>query len=122
MGSIAELGRSLGVDPTYVGRILRLTLLAPDIVEAILDGHEPSGLSLAKKLLLLCDKQLKRFGSPSTQWLTTQSCLSTSFPGQLARRLSSLPGGTPLSQHSRTVIVSHCQGNWVARNRAKGLW
>jgi hypothetical protein len=33
---------------TYVGRILRLTSLAPDIIEAILRGDEPDGLSLEK--------------------------------------------------------------------------
>ncbi|MCC5830284.1 MAG: hypothetical protein JJU36_12635 [Phycisphaeraceae bacterium] len=34
--------------PTYVGRMLRLTSLAPDIIEAILRGGEPDGLSLEK--------------------------------------------------------------------------
>ena len=37
-----------GVDRTYVGRMLRLTSLAPDIVEAILRGDEPDGISLNK--------------------------------------------------------------------------
>ena len=39
-------GRAKGVAPSYVSRILRLTLLAPDIVEAILDGRQPAGLQL----------------------------------------------------------------------------
>ena len=46
--SIAALAGQAGVDPAYISRHLRLTLLAPDIVAAILDGREPSGLSLAK--------------------------------------------------------------------------
>ena len=33
---------------TYVGRMLRLTSLAPDIIEAILRGDEPDGMSLEK--------------------------------------------------------------------------
>ena len=37
-----------GVDRTYVGRMLRLTSLAPDIIEAILRGDEPDDLSLEK--------------------------------------------------------------------------
>jgi len=36
------------VSREYVTRILRLNFLAPDIVQAILDGREPSGMSLIK--------------------------------------------------------------------------
>jgi len=39
---------ALGVDRSYVGRMLRLTSLAPGIIEAILRGEEPNGLSLRK--------------------------------------------------------------------------
>ena len=46
--SITDLARSLEVDISYVVRILKLTTLAPDIIEAILHGEEPSGLSLAQ--------------------------------------------------------------------------
>jgi len=48
VASVTELAERLNVDRSYVSRILRLNLLAPDIVEAILAGREPSGLSLAK--------------------------------------------------------------------------
>ena len=41
--------RLWGVMPsTYVGCMLRLTSLAPDIIEVILRGDEPDGLSLEK--------------------------------------------------------------------------
>ncbi|MEI7833425.1 MAG: hypothetical protein WCJ56_09530 [bacterium] len=46
--SIDELAQVIKLDRSYVGRILRLTLLAPDIIQTILDGKEPSGLSLGK--------------------------------------------------------------------------
>jgi hypothetical protein len=36
------------VDRTNEGRILRLTSLAPRIVDRILTGDEPDGISLAK--------------------------------------------------------------------------
>jgi len=35
------------INSSYVSRILRLTLLAPPIVEAILDGQHAPGLTLA---------------------------------------------------------------------------
>ena len=44
--SISELARQVGLDVSFAARLMRLTLLAPDIVEAILMGEEPSGLSL----------------------------------------------------------------------------
>ncbi len=46
--SVSDLARNLDVDTSYVARILKLTTLAPDIIEAILNGEEPSGLSLAQ--------------------------------------------------------------------------
>ena len=45
-GSIVELAQKYDVDRSYVGRILKLTSLAPNIVEAILAGNEPEGISL----------------------------------------------------------------------------
>ena len=44
--TLEDLARAKGVAPSYVSRILRLTLLAPEIVEAILDGRQPAGLQL----------------------------------------------------------------------------
>jgi hypothetical protein len=46
-GSIRELAKAEGVDRAHVGRQLNLTLLAPDVVEAILDGRDPGGVTLA---------------------------------------------------------------------------
>ena len=41
-----ELAKAEGVSQSYVSRVLRLTLLAPDIIEAILDGRQPEGMRL----------------------------------------------------------------------------
>ena len=45
--TIAELAEREGIAPSYMTRILRLTLLAPDIVEAILDCRQGPEVTLA---------------------------------------------------------------------------
>ena len=46
--SISELAEREGIAPSYMTRVLRLTLLAPDIVEAILDGRQGPEITMAK--------------------------------------------------------------------------
>jgi hypothetical protein len=46
--SSAALARQLHMEKSNVARILRLTALAPDIVDALLEGVEPDGLSLTR--------------------------------------------------------------------------
>ena len=48
--SIIDLAEQEGVTVAYVCRLLPLTYLAPDIVEAILDGRQPKGLRLSELL------------------------------------------------------------------------
>jgi hypothetical protein len=48
--SITDVAEQQGVTDAYVCRLLPLTCLAPDIVEAILDGRQPKGLRLAEML------------------------------------------------------------------------
>jgi hypothetical protein len=47
--TIAELAEREGIAPSYMTRVMRLTLLAPDIVEAIMDG-QASEVALARVL------------------------------------------------------------------------
>ena len=47
-GNVSDLAEKLGHKPSYVTRILSLNNLAPDIVESILAGTEPDGLSIEK--------------------------------------------------------------------------
>jgi hypothetical protein len=46
-GAIAEIAAEERINESYVSRVLRLTLLAPDIVEAILDGRQAPAVVLA---------------------------------------------------------------------------
>ena len=48
--SISEIAAAENIERGYLGSLLRLTLLAPDIVEYILDGRQPPGLSLPRLL------------------------------------------------------------------------
>ncbi|EIG60564.1 hypothetical protein [Bradyrhizobium sp. WSM1253] len=48
--SSAELAKAEKVNDSYLSRILRLTLLAPDIIEAILTGRQPTTLQLDELL------------------------------------------------------------------------
>ena len=94
--SISELARTLDVDSSYVARILKLTTLAPDIVEALINGEEPNGLSLAK--------------------------LTRTFPGGLGRAAPSvrlchrLTTGPETSSESRPSALAFLF--WVAGNRS----
>ncbi len=46
--SMSALAEKMGVDGRYAARLLDLNLLAPDIVDALLNGTEPDGLSLER--------------------------------------------------------------------------
>lgn len=62
--SNCDLARKLHLDQSYVARTIHLASLAPDIVDAILKGDEPSGLSLKsmrEDIPLDWDKQRKAF-------------------------------------------------------------
>ncbi len=65
--NITELAQAMGVNGSYVGRLLNLTLLAPDIIEAILLGQDPGGLSLQRlyRLPLSWAEQRRVLGFPA---------------------------------------------------------
>ena len=61
-GTLAELADAERISRSYVCRVVRLTLLAPDIVERILDGRPTAGLSqLLKPFPVEWEKQRSRF-------------------------------------------------------------
>ena len=49
-GTIREIARAEKINPSYVSRILRLTLLAPATVEAILEGRASTAPTLAEAM------------------------------------------------------------------------
>jgi len=48
VASMDELAAKYSIDRCYARRILRLASLAPDIIEAVLQGNEPEGISLRR--------------------------------------------------------------------------
>lgn len=84
-GTINELAAAEKINSSYVSRVLRLTLLAPDIVEAILDGRQ----SDATRLDLLL--------TPApTLWASQRSAL---------RAESEEPAGTSTQLEECTAVV-----------------
>ena len=48
--TIKEIAKAEKINPSYVSRVLRLTLLAPGIVERILDGSATAEMTLAEAM------------------------------------------------------------------------
>ena len=48
--SISEMATAEKIERGYLGSLLRLTLLPPEMVEAILDGRQPEGVTLPRLL------------------------------------------------------------------------
>ena len=48
--TIEEISDAENINPSYVSRVLRMTLLAPEIVEATMAGRQPPGLTMARAM------------------------------------------------------------------------
>jgi hypothetical protein len=63
--SIRAIAHDEKTDPSYVAKILRLTLLAPDIIKIIMDGNQPDMMiwrELSKPFPSEWPKQRERWG------------------------------------------------------------
>jgi site-specific DNA recombinase len=64
VGSVAELARTAGVNSRYVVRTVRMGFLAPDIIEAILEGRQTAAVTFEifrQPLPLDCVKHHPKF-------------------------------------------------------------
>jgi hypothetical protein len=60
--TVRDLAKAEAINESYLGRVLRLTLLAPKIIEAILEGKQPATLELDDLMQLFpieWDKQVE---------------------------------------------------------------
>jgi hypothetical protein len=58
--SAGELAEAEGVTRSFVNRLLRLRLLAPDIVEAVLDGRQSKGVQLEELINAITSEWAKQ--------------------------------------------------------------
>jgi hypothetical protein len=75
--SISEMAAAERIERGYLGSLLRLTLLAPDIVEAILDGRQPPELGLPRLMEPFpgeWDRQLAEFAQADRHIPAGSSC------------------------------------------------
>ena len=68
-GTVRELAQAERVNETYISRVLRLTLLAPDLVEAILDGRQPEGMTLPGLLKEVAVNWGEQSAAVADRWL-----------------------------------------------------
>ena len=97
--SISEIAAAEKIDRGYVGSILRLIQLAPDIVEMILDGRQPEGLGLPA----LLKPFPVEWGQQRTHWLVAAESLGEA-PGTEITASPSAPRTTWRDQRSRGPI------------------
>jgi hypothetical protein len=68
MSSLRMIAKSVGKNERYVARIMRAAFLAPDLVEAVLQGRQPAQLNLVQMTTQLpwdWSEQRRRFGVAS---------------------------------------------------------
>ncbi len=125
LASLEDLAAANGVDLTYVGRILRLISLAPEIVEQILDGYEPAGVIKDD-----CRGPLLNMKEPSGRnKVGIRSCRCYRSHGAATGRYSvgrSRPRGptrqngcTACRPRSRTRFRQYTERAWTRRHRCR---
>jgi site-specific DNA recombinase len=73
-----SLARQAGLTERYVGKVFGCALLAPDIIDSILEGRQPHDLNFAKLceyLLSSWAEQRERFGFPTVSAQRNKSLL-----------------------------------------------
>lgn len=71
--TMAELAEREGIAPSYMTRVLRFALLAPDIVEAMLDGKQRANLTLAVLMETFPSSWVEQMRTFSTKSVTSGS-------------------------------------------------
>jgi hypothetical protein len=85
--TVRDLAKAEAINESYLGRVLRLTLLSPTLIEAILEGRQPVTLELddlLKQFPIEWDQQrgsLTEGGYSPAGRFTTHCCALKQAPG-----------------------------------------
>jgi hypothetical protein len=91
--SISEMAVAEKLDRGYLGRMLQLTLLAPGVVEAILDGRQPADLGLPSVLgLVRVEWDRQRAGRLAPPPRAGSAMGPTALPGTAPEPSARFPG------------------------------
>jgi hypothetical protein len=89
--SISEIAAAEKLDRGYLGNVLRLTLLAPQIVADIMDGRQPDGLGLSAVL-----KPFPVAWADQYATLLDRACCKTDEPES-----------STISASMKTILIEH---------------
>ena len=125
--SAGELARRFKLDRSFIARSMRLTALASDIVEAVLRGEEPDGLSLRSirfEVPLGWQEQRDMLGMPVSDRLQHLPTVVVRRHGLTCRpHRCDHPNGTAIATHYKNVVYILCpQGAVEGENRLAILW
>ena len=110
-----DIAKSEGVVPSYATRLFRLTVLAPDIVSAILSGKHPPELTARRlmddtRLPLDWNEQRRRLGFASAVCVARRADLSS----VTSRFASRSPSANPVAKQE-TAVPPNCANETGAR-------
>ena len=91
--TIDELARAEKINASYVSRALQLTLLAPEIVEAILDGRQAAEVTLPRLMGPFPAEWERQFSAAFVRWLMRPASNSATAAICAIRRFATGPTG-----------------------------
>jgi len=94
--TLNELAAAENITSSYVSRLLRLTLLAPEIVEAILVGRQPERMTLPKLMV-----------GVEGEWGSQQAAIPPRHVGRShSQMLADVRNATPVSSIWKSAVPS----------------
>ena len=115
-GSVTEISEAEGINESYISRILRLALLAPDVVKGIVEGQADQALMLEK-----LERPLPANWEEQRRWLPAVAidCADRSTVGAHACTVPHDLQGATVARMERGPAPSRCGGPTEGLARAR---